>query len=317
MTLRFVSVSDPEGEFCTHDGAMATVDHYQHAHVADVRAPRHRRRIRRTGDLVTGLGPTIAGANVIMQLANPKVGHGVVESRVDSGSAVKHPIKRARTTGTFLAVALFGDEEDRRFVHEELRRIHDLVYSTAESPVRYSANDSRLQLWVAVCLMKYFVDQYELLYGPLSEPERERIVGDARWLGTTLNVRPDQWPNSYAELQRYWDDELADMTIDPPVRTLLQQLSDLSFLRYRFGSAGTLAHKVLGRPMNYLINAGLPPEFRAMMHWRWTADDERLYDQTLRVARALDPATGRLMRGMLFAYVLDLRLRRRLGLKVF
>ncbi|MAU83792.1 oxygenase MpaB family protein [Gordonia sp. Z-3] len=296
---------------------MATVDHYQHAHVADVRASRHRRRIRRTGDLVTGLGPTIAGANVIMQLANPRVGYGVVESRVDSGSAVKHPIKRSRTTGTFLAVALLGDDEDRRYVHDELKRVHDLVYSTAESPVRYSANDSRLQLWVAICLLKYFIDQYELLYGRLTVAEKERIITDARWLGTTLNVRPDQWPSSYRQLQEYWDDQLGDMTIDPPVRDLLQQLSDLSFLRHRFGTAGTVAHKVLGRPMNYLINAGLPPEFRDMMQWRWGPGDERLYARTLRVARALDPATGRLMRGMLFTYVLDMRLRRRLGLKVF
>ncbi|MCF3938583.1 oxygenase MpaB family protein [Gordonia tangerina] len=296
---------------------MATVDHYQHAHVADVRASRHRRRIRRTGDLVTGLGPTIAGANVIMQLANPRVGYGVVESRVDSGSAVKHPIKRSRTTGTFLAVALLGDDEDRRYVHDELKRVHDLVYSTAESPVRYSANDSRLQLWVAICLLKYFIDQYELLYGRLTVAEKERIIADARWLGTTLNVRPDQWPSSYRQLQEYWDDQLGDMAIDPPVRDLLQQLSDLSFLRHRFGTAGTVAHKVLGRPMNYLINAGLPPEFRDMMQWRWGPGDERLYARTLRVARALDPATGRLMRGMLFTYVLDMRLRRRLGLKVF
>ncbi|MCX2966782.1 oxygenase MpaB family protein [Gordonia aquimaris] len=296
---------------------MATIDHYQHAHVADVRASRHRRRIRRTGDLVTGLGPTIAGANVIMQLANPRVGYGVVESRVDSGSAVKHPIKRSRTTGTFLAVALLGDDEDRRYVHDELKRVHDLVYSTAESPVRYSANDSRLQLWVAICLLKYFIDQYELLYGRLTVAEKERIIADARWLGTTLNVRPDQWPSSYRQLQEYWDDQLGDMAIDPPVRDLLQQLSDLSFLRHRFGTAGTVAHKVLGRPMNYLINAGLPPEFRDMMQWRWGPGDERLYARTLRVARALDPATGRLMRGMLFTYVLDMRLRRRLGLKVF
>ncbi|MYR07487.1 DUF2236 domain-containing protein [Gordonia sp. SID5947] len=293
------------------------VNTYQHEHVAEVRPARARRRVRRTGDLVTGLGPTIAGANVIMQLANPKVGHGVVESRVDSGNAVKHPIKRSRTTGTFLAVALLGDADDRAFVGAELERIHDLVYSTAESPVRYSANDSRLQLWVAVCLVKYFLDQYELLYGPLSPAEKDRVVDDSRWLGTTLNVTAQQWPDSYADLQEYWRSQLDDMTIDPPVRAMLQQLSDLSFLEYRIGAAGTLAHKVFGRPMSYLIKAGLPPEFRTMMHWRWSAEDDAAYDRTLRVARFVDPATGRVVRGLLQAYLYDMRLRRRLGIKVF
>ncbi|AZG46837.1 oxygenase MpaB family protein [Gordonia insulae] len=302
-----------------NDAAPAGREHdgFQHAHVADVARARSRRRVRRTGDLVTGLGPTIAGANVIMQLANPKVGHGVVESRVDSGSAVKHPIKRSRTTGTFLAVALLGDARDRAYVHDELQRVHEQVYSTSTSPVRYSANDSRLQLWVAVCLLKYFIDQYELLYGPLSADERENVVADSRWLGTSLNVRDDQWPSSYRELHDYWQAQLDDLTIDPPVRELLQRLSDLSFLSYRMGPAGTVAHKVLGRPMNYLIKAGLPPEFRAMMNWRWSTADEWHYERALAIARIVDPAVGRVMRGLLQAYVYDMRLRRRLGLKVF
>ncbi|MFW0797575.1 oxygenase MpaB family protein [Gordonia sp. CPCC 205515] len=292
-------------------------DSYRHAHVSDVPRARHRRTVRRTGDLVTGLGPTIAGANVIMQLAHPKVGHGVVESRVDSGSAVKHPIKRSRTTGTFLAVALLGDDHDRAYVHRELQRVHALVYSTDKSPVRYHANDSRLQLWVAVCLLKYFIDQYELLYGQLSTTERERVVADSRWLGTTLNVRDDQWPASYAQLQEYWAAQVESMTIDAPVRELLQSLSDLSFLSYRFGVAGTMVHQALGRPMNYLIKAGLPDGFREQMHWRWTAADERIYAATLRAARIVDPAVGRVMRGLLFAYLLDMRLRRRFGVPVF
>ncbi|MEE3852223.1 oxygenase MpaB family protein [Gordonia sp. LSe1-13] len=296
---------------------MTVVDHYQHEHVADVAPARHRRPIRRTGDLVTGFGPSIAGANVIMQLAHPKVGHGVVESRVDSGSAVKHPIKRSRTTGTFLAVALFGTDEDKKFVHDELQRIHALVYSTEQSPVRYSGNDSRLQLWVAVCLTKYFIDQYELLYGPLSPAEKERVVADSRWLGTTLNVTADQWPASYAALQTYWDDQIHDMSIDPPVRELLQQLSDLSFLEQRMGAAGALVHRYLGRQTKYLIKAGLPPEFRDMMHWKWSARDDRRLDRALNLARTLDPATGRLMRAIMSVYILDLRLRRRLGVKVF
>lgn len=292
-------------------------DSYRHAHVSEVPRSRRRRTVHRTGDLVTGLGPTLAGANVIMQLAHPKVGHGVAESRVDSGSAVKHPIKRSRTTGTFLAVALLGDERDRAYVHRELQRIHALVYSTEQSPIHYHANDSRLQLWVAVCLLKYFIDQYELLYGRLSVAERERVVADARWLGTTLNVRDDQWPASYPELQRYWESQVSTLTIDPPVRLLLQSLSDLSFLGDRFGLPGTLVHHALGRPMNYLIKAGLPSGFREMMQWRWSTADEWRYEQTLRIARAVDPAAGRVLRGLLVAYLLDMRLRRRLRVRVF
>src|SRR3712207_8541888 len=50
-------------------------------------------------------------ANVIMQLARPGVGYGVLESRVESGRVDLHPIKRARTTFTYLAVASRGTED--------------------------------------------------------------------------------------------------------------------------------------------------------------------------------------------------------------
>ncbi len=52
-------------------------------------------------------------ANVIMQLANPGVGYGVVESRVDSGRTDLHPVKRARTTFTYLAVATRGTDAQK------------------------------------------------------------------------------------------------------------------------------------------------------------------------------------------------------------
>ena len=57
-----------------------------------------------------------AAANVVMQLAWPAVGYGVVESKVDSGSILKHPWKRLRTTSQYLAVAVFGSDAGSRRV---------------------------------------------------------------------------------------------------------------------------------------------------------------------------------------------------------
>jgi DNA-binding transcriptional MerR regulator len=54
---------------------------------------------------VIGAGPVAGAANVVMQLARPGVGYGVYESRVESGRLHDHPIKRTRTTLTYLAVA--------------------------------------------------------------------------------------------------------------------------------------------------------------------------------------------------------------------
>ena len=67
-----------------------------------------RRRITRVADLLNPAAVLLPAANVIMQLSLPGVGYGVLESPVDSGNVYKHPFKRARTTGTYLAVATIG-----------------------------------------------------------------------------------------------------------------------------------------------------------------------------------------------------------------
>jgi uncharacterized protein (DUF2236 family) len=58
-----------------------------------------RRRLAQRGPTIDegllGVGLLLGPANVIMQLARPGVGYGVLESRVESGRVDLHPIKRA------------------------------------------------------------------------------------------------------------------------------------------------------------------------------------------------------------------------------
>jgi uncharacterized protein (DUF2236 family) len=77
--------------------------------------------------------------------STPQVGHGVVESKVDSGNFLRHPWKRARTTFLYLAVAILGTQEDRVAFREAVNSAHRHVKSTADSPVRYNAFDRELQ----------------------------------------------------------------------------------------------------------------------------------------------------------------------------
>src|SRR5947209_16690937 len=106
------------------------------------------------GDGLMGIALLAGPANVIMQLARPAVGYGVMESRVESGRVDLHPVKRARTTFTYLAVAGRGNDEQKAAFRRAVNRVHAQVYSTDESPVKYHAFDKDLQLWVAACLYK-------------------------------------------------------------------------------------------------------------------------------------------------------------------
>ncbi|WP_068162547.1 oxygenase MpaB family protein [Rhodococcus phenolicus] len=275
------------------------------------------RTIDTLGDLVSPLRGSINAANVIMQLANPGVGQGVVDSKVDSGRADLHPVKRARTTGTYLAVAVFGTDDDRAFVRESVRRIHARVASEPDAAVRYSANSPALQRWVALCLLKYFIDQHEFLYGPLDEHEYHRILLDGATLATTLNVRREAWPTTRADYEELWKAGVAEISMTDEVREYLTALCNLAFLEVRLGRVGRAIHRSLGTPFELVTRGALPPEFRDVMHYPWTADDQRRFDRYLRAVRRLHRVTGRVWPLLWKTYLVDMRTRRRLGLRVF
>ena len=79
--------------------------------------------------LVAGASLLAATANVIMQLAQPEVGYGVVESTVESAQLMRHPVRRWLTTVTYLSVALMGTPAERAAVRRMVSRSHAQVRS--------------------------------------------------------------------------------------------------------------------------------------------------------------------------------------------
>src|SRR5271166_4598281 len=151
-----------------HEAIHQAIPHVERP-IADPPRPQATRRRRRiAGDYgLMGVALLAGPANVIMQLARPGVGHGVLESRVESGRIDRHPIKRARTTFTYLAVATAGSDAQKDAFRRAVNRAHAQVYSTADSPVQYNAFDVDLQLWVGACLYKGGVDIYRTFIGEL------------------------------------------------------------------------------------------------------------------------------------------------------
>lgn len=65
------------------------------------------------------------------------------------GRLFSHPVKRTRTTVTYLAVAVLGTDDERKAYRRAVNKQRAQVRSTESSPVRYNAFDPGLQLWVA------------------------------------------------------------------------------------------------------------------------------------------------------------------------
>jgi uncharacterized protein (DUF2236 family) len=245
-----------------------------------------------------------------MQLALPAVAYGVLESPVDSGNVYKHPFKRARTTGTYLAAATLGTDEDRALIRKEVDRVHALVRSTESSPVSYNAFDPRLQLWVAACLYRYYVDQHEFLYGPLDDDSADAVYRDAKKLGTTLQVRDDMWPADRAAFDEYWKRSLEDLQIDPPVRKHLRGVAAMAFLPAPL--------RLIAGRFNLFATAGfLPAEFRSQMRLSWTAGQQRRFEWLLTALRLADRVIPREVWLLGYElYLRDMRARARHGRRI-
>lgn len=273
----------------------------------DTRVPADRPTPPQLRDAVDSIGGLAGVANVIMQLSWPQVGWGVRESRVDTGNVYKRPLKRARTTFQYLAVAVFGTDEDKRVYREEVGRIHRMVHSTSESPVRYSAMDPALQMWVAACLYVGFEDAYQWLHGPLSPADADAFYRSSHTLGTTLQVRPGQWPADREAFETYWQEGKQHIRFDGPVREHLVGLSELRMLPQP-------ATALFGGLNRWVTSGFLHPEFRDELGLAWSPVDQRRFERFKRVTAAVNGVLPESVRTVTYrALLAEMRWRVRTG----
>ncbi|MEO5876722.1 MAG: oxygenase MpaB family protein [Streptosporangiaceae bacterium] len=258
-------------------------------------------------DSVTGLALAAATANIIMQLSRLPVGHGVAESKVESGRLDKHPVKRGRTTLSYVAVAMLGTDAERALMRREVNRSHQQVRSGPGDPVAYNAFDRDLQLWVAACLYLGTEQIYELLHGELDPETIEVLYQHGARFGTTLQVPQDMWPADRAAFEAYWNASVALVRTDETTRSFLLDLTDLKFL------PAPLAQ--LGGPVNRFVTTGfLPQEFRDELGLPWSARSQAHFDRYIRLTARLNRALPPLIRAFPFnAYLWDFRRRVRAG----
>jgi len=233
-------------------------------------------------DGLMGVALLAGPANVIMQLALPGVGYGVMESRVESGRIDRHPIKRARTTFTYLAVAGRGNEVQQREYRKAVTRVHAQVFSDEDSPVQYRALDPQLQLWVAACLYKGGVDVYRTFIGEMDDETADQHYRDGMALGTMLQVRPEMWPADRRAFDEYWQESLEKVHIDDAVRNYLYPIAAGRMRGVRLPRSV----QNLNDSVSLLITTGfLPQRFRDEMKLAWNSSKQRDFDRLIGAIR--------------------------------
>ncbi|MFD1814016.1 oxygenase MpaB family protein [Rhodococcus gannanensis] len=256
---------------------------------------------------VDGVSLMAGAANVIMQLSWPAVGYGVMESKVESGRLLDHPIKRSRTTLQFLAVASLGTEDEKRLFRRGVNRAHAQVRSTDESPVEYNALDPELQLWVAACIYRGFEDTHRVLRGEYTPAQREYYYQKGAVFGTTLQVKDEMWPETRDAFEEYWQESLKKVHIDDRTREHLDFIA-----RARF--AHPLTAKLIGKTNLFITKGFLPQEFRDQMQYTWTAKDQKRFDRLMKVIATVNRRMPTVLREFPYNYLMtDLRWRLRTG----
>lgn len=285
--------------------------HVERAISAPARSTARRRRGAHFDDGLMGVALLAGPANVIMQLARPGVGYGVYESRVESGRVDLHPIKRARTTFTYLAVATKGSDAQKKAFRRAVNGAHAQVYSTDESPVKYHAFDKDLQLWVAACLYKGGVDVYRLFVGELDDETADQHYVDGANLGTTLQVPQEMWPADRAAFDDYWQRSLDEVHIDDTLRDYLYPIAANRIRGVRL--PGPIQRRLEASAL--LITTGfLPQRFRDEMRLPWDDERQRAFDRVIAVLRTVNHALPSVVRQFPFNVLLkDLDRRVRTG----
>jgi len=239
------------------------------------------------------------GRAILLQLANPAVGHGVARH----SDFVSRPLNRLNGTLAYVYAVTCGSPVDRARAVRRVALAHRPVHSPraragdGRSPgwppegtgrPSYDAFDPHLQLWVAATLYESASRMHDLVFGPLSDEDAETVYRDYGVLGTALQVPQDLWPKDRAAFNRYWQRARAELTTDSVTKGVARQLLNppVAPLWLR-----------MAMPLARLVTTGLlDPRERALFDLPWSPRRQRRFERLLTVVRVVYPRLPRRLR---------------------
>ncbi|MGP0224160.1 oxygenase MpaB family protein [Paenarthrobacter sp. NCHU4564] len=226
-----------------------------------------------------------AGRAILLQIADPRVGHGVAEH----SDFAKRPQDRLRATLTYVYAIVYGTEEQIAAVRRAVNRAHAPVRRTAGAGSRgYNAFDAGSQLWVVATLYDTAVTVCEQVLGPLDDDTAERMYQDYARIGTALQLPPDMWPENRAAFAEYWNTQLGCLRPDDQARKVARDL---------LYPAGGPALMRLLMPLARFLTAGLLPDhLREGFGLEWGPAHSRRYARTMQLLGRLYPRLPRKIR---------------------
>lgn len=234
---------------------------------------------------------TLAGGGraLLLQIAHPAVGRGVVEHS-DFASRL---MDRFDATMLYLTASMFGTADELRAMRRMVNRAHAPVRGGEErepggplttpavSGRPYNAYDPQLQLWVAATLYQTMMKLHALVFGELTVNQADAVYREFVDALSNLQLAPEQWPESRAAFDRYWSDMVGRLQVDDEVRLVARQILYPRQVPWWLRPA---------LPTVRLLTAGLlPASVRREFRVPWNARRQRRFDRLIRWTAVVYP----------------------------
>lgn len=212
-----------------------------------------------------------AGRAILLQIANPRVGHGVAEH----SNFAERPMDRLRATMTYVYAVIYGSEEQLKAVRRAVNRAHAPVRRSPDATsAGYSAFDAESQLWVVATLYDTAVTVYEKVHGQLDDETADSIYRDYARIGTALQLPPGRWPRDRSAFAEYWAAQVEALRPDAKALKVARELL------YPSGGPRLLR---LAMPLARFLTAGLlPAPVREAFGFPWSPGHARRFDRTMK-----------------------------------
>ena len=222
-----------------------------------------------------------AGSTVLYQLALLGVGRGVAEH----STTLTRPVDRLRTTLTYVYVMTKGTQEERDAVARMVNKMHAAgarpgLHGLRPRPPALGGRHPRAQR------------DLHPREGPRPDAARRPRSGSTatrRSSARRSRCKPEDWPATYADFEKYWDHTLTtQLTSEPLVRDYVRKL---------LSSKGQPWFLRPGSGLQSLMTRGnLPPEVREVLGLTWSWREQKLYDLFWSVHNLVYPVLPRFVR---------------------
>lgn len=254
----------------------------------------------------------VGGARaILMQLAHPLVAAGVGQH----SSYGSDPWGRMYRTLDLGRRMTFGTRGEARAAARIINRLHTHVTGALEATAGslpggtpYRAREPELLLWVFATLVDTALSLYPLLVGPLSADEEEQYYREGVEGMRLLGMAVEAAPPTVMAFKSYMRDMLEGdvLALTPPAADVARTILNMP---------APLALRPLLRPalfVNKQLTIGLlPPTLRDLYGFRWSREQQALFDLWAAGMRLMVPRLPALVRQPPWARAAWRRMRRR------